>query len=112
MADAQVEFLNIDATPCAEGQTPQRFSFRCVGYNRNRDPRFPVEKCAALLIADSGHGIKRDGQGQNGGRPQWNWDGNKTAPTFTPSINCEGYCGWHGYIRNGRTVETDGSDSK
>ncbi len=42
----------------------------------------------------------------------WHWDGNRDAPTLTPSINClshnpndpaEKYagCGWHGFLRAG-----------
>lgn len=114
MSEAQVEFLNIMAEPVVEGEKPVRFRFRCVGYNRNKDPRLPPTKCANLLIAEGPysavHGIKRDPQGQNGGRPQWDWDGNRELPTFTPSINCEGHCGWHGHIRNGRCVSAQGVD--
>lgn len=32
----------------------------------------------------------------------WRWDGNREAPTITPSINCEKICGWHGYITAGK----------
>jgi len=43
----------------------------------------------------------------------WNWNGNRAAPTFKPSINClahnpkdpkekYGGCGWHGHITNGK----------
>ena len=31
----------------------------------------------------------------------WAWDGNVEAPTLTPSINCVGGCGWHGFITAG-----------
>jgi len=40
----------------------------------------------------------------------WGWDGNREAPTLTPSINClavkedgtpAGGCGWHGFITAG-----------
>jgi len=39
----------------------------------------------------------------------WGWDGNKTCPTLTPSINClaekdgkpTSGCGWHGFITKG-----------
>src|SRR4030088_2816151 len=39
----------------------------------------------------------------------WRWDGNRDAPTLTPSINClaekDGQklagCGWHGWVRAG-----------
>ena len=110
MTAANVEFLTIEGEPCLPDQTPQRFTFRCVGYNRGRHPGLEPVTCGMLLIANSGHGVKRDGQGQNGGRPQWDWDGNRDAPTFSPSVNCEKHCGWHGYIRAGRCVDTSGKD--
>lgn len=39
----------------------------------------------------------------------WGWDGNRDAPTLTPSINClaekdgkpTSGCGWHGFITAG-----------
>lgn len=36
-----------------------------------------------------------------GGSPTWKWDCNFAVPTLTPSINCQGRCGWHGYLRSG-----------
>lgn len=38
--------------------------------------------------------------------PTWDWDGNRDAPTLSPSINCngEGGCGWHGFIQAGQIV--------
>ena len=114
MTAANVEFLNIYGEPAGPDQKPARFTFRCVGYNRDK-PSFckPVE-CAKLLIAEgpysAAHGVKHDPRGENGGRPQWTWDGNRDAPTFSPSVNCAGHCGWHGYIRNGRCVDTNGRD--
>ena len=39
-------------------------------------------------------------------KPSWLWDGNKDAPTLTPSIACgmpKG-CDWHGHMRAGRFV--------
>ena len=30
----------------------------------------------------------------------WQWDGNREAPTLTPSINWVGV--WHGYMRSGK----------
>ncbi len=104
MSDAQVVFLNLAGLPLSEGEKPTRFTFRCV--------RKPKQNCANLLIANSGHGIKRDPQNANGGRAQWDFNGNLERPTFTPSINCENDCGWHGYIRAGRCVEPDGTESK
>jgi hypothetical protein len=32
----------------------------------------------------------------------WQWDGNREAPTLTPSINWVGV--WHGYLRAGQLV--------
>ena len=31
----------------------------------------------------------------------WTWDGDKAKPTLTPSINCVGGCGWHGWVKKG-----------
>lgn len=39
----------------------------------------------------------------NGAGP-WGWDGNLESPTLTPSINCVGGCGWHGFITAGQIV--------
>lgn len=108
MSKANVEFLTLTGEPCPDDRIPQRFTFRCV--KRNRTPRARSAKCANLLIANSGHGIPRDGQGRNGGSPQWDWDGNRQEPTFKPSINCEAACGWHGFIKKGRCVSTNNTD--
>jgi hypothetical protein len=110
MTAANVEFLTLDGEPCPEGEKPQRFTFRCVGHNRGRHPGLEPMTCGHLLIADAGHGIKRGGQDQNGGKPQWDWNGNRTVPTFSPSVNCEKACGWHGYIESGRCVTTSKQD--
>jgi len=114
MTAANVEFLSIEGKPCEEGEKPARFTFRCVGYNRGRHLLDHRSKCARLLIAEgphsAAHGVKRDGQNQNDGRAQWDWNGDHENPTFNPSINCESHCGWHGYIRNGRCVDVNGND--
>jgi hypothetical protein len=39
--------------------------------------------------------------GLNGGN-YWDWDGNESQPTLTPSINAEPE--WHGWVRAGRMV--------
>lgn len=31
----------------------------------------------------------------------WQWDGNKQAPTITPSIDCKGGCGRHFTMKQG-----------
>lgn len=33
--------------------------------------------------------------------PSWRWDEKVEAPTLWPSINCEGGCGWHGWLKSG-----------
>lgn len=97
MSDAKVEFETLGYEAAPAGQE-QRFSFRCPKRGH---------QCGALIIAGRTE-LKRDGQNQNGGIAQWDWDGKREAPTFSPSINCGG-C-WHGYIRNGRCVDTGGKD--
>lgn len=92
MTDAKVEF-----NPSEPGKE-QRFTFKCPKYDR---------QCGGLVIAGRTD-LKRDPQGNNGGVPQWDWNDNREAPTFSPSINCAG-C-WHGYLRNGRCVDTNGVD--
>ena len=110
MSAANVQFLTIEGEQCPPDQKPCRFTFRCVRRNRDKpSPAYPDATCGMLLIAGTTD-IKRDGQGQNGGRPQWDWDGNCETPTFSPSINCESACGWHGYLRNGRCVSSSGVD--
>lgn len=94
MSDAKVQFQGEHEDDPAPGKE-QTFSFQCPKYNR---------RCGDLLIAGRNPDIKRDGQGQNGGAPMWEWDGNRDAPTFSPSVNCKG-C-WHGYIVKGRCVDT------
>jgi hypothetical protein len=109
MSAANVEFLTIEGNPVTANEKPCRFTFRCVNYNKDRHPKLEPVKCGMLLIAGATN-IKRDPQGLNDGRPQWDWDGNRDNPTFSPSINCSAHCGWHGYIRNGRCVNTSGQD--
>jgi hypothetical protein len=96
MSEAKVRFDNLDYTGAEPGKE-QTFSFVCPKGRR----------CEGLVIAGRTD-FKRDGQGKNGGIAQWDWDGNRDTPTFNPSINC-GTC-WHGYIRNGRCVSTNGAD--
>ena len=97
MSDAKVKFARLDDLDAQPGQE-QTFSFNCPKYDR---------RCFGLVIAGKTD-LKRDPQGHNGGIAQWDWDGDRANPTFTPSINC-GSC-WHGYIRNGRCVSTSDQD--
>jgi Family of unknown function (DUF6527) len=95
---ANVVFWTQDFDPAKSGEE-QIFGFDC--------PKRKSSQCAGLVIAGRTD-LKRDPNGKNGGTAQWDWDGNREAPTFMPSINCMS-C-WHGYIRNGRCVDTHGDD--
>lgn len=97
MSDAIVRFETLDFEPANPGQE-QRFGFKCP---------LRGHRCEGLIIAGK-TGLKRDGQGQNGGIAQWDWNGDRYKPTFSPSINCGG-C-WHGYIENGRCVSVQKVD--
>jgi hypothetical protein len=35
----------------------------------------------------------------------WHHDGDDDAPTLTPSVNCVGGCGWHGWVRAGSLTD-------
>jgi hypothetical protein len=96
VSDAKVQFFDGEHTDTPGKE--QVFSFRCPKYGH---------ECGDLIIAGRTT-LKRDGQNKNGGVAMWDWDGNREAPTFQPSINC-GKC-WHGYIRNGRCVDQQGND--
>lgn len=101
MSVADVRFYTMNNEPCGPDDKPVRFAFRCPkSLGRN-------SYCGNLLIAGASD-IRRDPQGKNGGRPQWSWDGDRVAPTFTPSVDCGG-C-WHGYIEKGRCVDTSKKD--
>ncbi len=38
---------------------------------------------------------------KNGAGASWSFDGNRVQPTLTPSIDCRGGCGWHGFLEAG-----------
>lgn len=97
MTAANVSFVTIGGAPAEPGKE-QAFWFDCPKRGH---------RCGKIVIAGRTT-LKRDGQNQNGGIAQWDWDGNRDAPTFSPSVNCS-RC-WHGYIRNGRCVDTNGTD--
>lgn len=98
MSDAKVRFHRLNEDGEAAPGQEQTFSFDCPKHAR---------RCFGLVIAGKTD-LKRDGQGLNGGVPQWDWDHNRVTPNFAPSINC-GKC-WHGYIRTGRTVDCSNID--
>lgn len=97
MSDAKVSFARLDSLKAEPGQE-QSFGFNCPKHD---------QRCEGLIIAGK-TGLKRDPQGKSGGIAQWDWDHNRTAPSFAPSINCGG-C-WHGYIVAGRARDCQGND--
>ena len=97
MSAADVKFKDAMRREAAPGEEVT-FSFQC--------PKRP-HACGRLLIAGRTP-IKRDGLNEHDGMAQWDWDGNREAPTFSPSIQCRG-C-WHGYIEAGRCVSTAKED--
>lgn len=101
MSEARVQFETEDFEEAAPGKEAV-FSFKCPKYGH---------ACGMLVIAGRTK-QKRDPKGANGGSAQWEWDGNREAPTFSPSINCgtEKRPCWHGYIRAGRCVDTANRD--
>lgn len=91
-----------------EPAVPAYFGFDCPrgGYEIEGEGRVGG-RCHYLRL--------RGGPADDGTRPTWTWDGDRENPTFEPSINClshnpsnptEKYagCGWHGWIRDGKTV--------
>lgn len=98
MSEAKVKFETLDYDEAAPG-LEQRFGFNC--------PKHKGRRCDGLIIRGRTN-LKQDPQGKNGGIAQWFWDGNREQPTFSPSINC-GAC-WHGYIENGRCLDTAKKD--
>lgn len=99
MSDAKVTFETADYKPAAPGEEV-RFSFQCPSSARGR--------CNGGLLIFGRTPLKRDPHGNNGGAPQWDWDGNREKPTFSPSINCT-QC-WHGFIQKGRCVNVSKQD--
>jgi hypothetical protein len=97
VSDAQVRFDTLEYLEAKPGEE-QTFGFKCPLRGR---------RCEGLVVAGKTD-LKRDPQGHNGGIAQWDWNGNRDRPTFSPSINCGG-C-WHGYIENGRCVSVQKTD--
>lgn len=99
MSDARVQFCRLDAreVDCAPGEE-QAVWFTCPRYGH---------RCGPLILAGRTD-LRRDGQNKNGGTAQWDWDGDRAAPTLRPSVNCA-RC-WHGHIERGRCVDTNHKD--
>ncbi len=81
MAEPTFAFLGTDA----EGR-PKWLVFPC------QRPGQPGEQCQ-IALRPSQH---------NAVGASWAWDGNRDAPTITPSIDCSRVCGWHGWLTAGQ----------
>jgi hypothetical protein len=95
VSDAKATFCTLGNDPAQPG-TEQCVEFNCPLFDR---------RCGPLVIAGRTN-LNRHPRGENGGTAQWDWNGDREAPTLQPSVNCQG-C-WHGYIRNGQCVTTNG----
>lgn len=43
---------------------------------------------------------------RGGGHPyEWDWDGNREAPTLTQLVHLQEGCGWNGWLRAGTWVQ-------
>lgn len=93
MSDAKVRFFNEDMGPAEVTAEVWFFGYACP---KDTDVRI------------DGLAVRRPEQPVE--HPSWIWDGNIQFPTFEPSIDSTGVCTWHGYIRNGRCVDTAGVD--
>lgn len=80
------EFLDFNLDDCPADKAPTFFGFECP----KRTDGF---MCTGLVLRDNPEGLKPSNK-------TWAWDGNRDAPTFSPSINCE-HCA-HGFIENGK----------
>ena len=98
MSDAKVTFATLDDLEAVVGKE-QTFSFAC--------PKHAGRRCEGLVIKGRTRFL-HDPNGKNGGIAQWEWNGDRSSPTFTPSINCTA-C-WHGYVKNGRCVSAANTD--
>lgn len=73
---------------CGEGDRPKWMSFPCPGA---LGQSHPGTRCLIPIRPQA-----------NGVNASWEWDGNRDAPTMSPSVNCAN-C-WHGFIRAGQFV--------
>jgi len=77
-------------------------SFRCPCGTHPRDDDYGTDRCMVLF------NNPLDGGGKFDPTPEshyWDREGDTLETlTLTPSIQRVGGCGWHGFIRNGATV--------
>jgi hypothetical protein len=88
------EFLTIDLDDCPADKEPAFFGFECP----KRTDGF---MCSGLVIRGNKGGLSQTEYDSAVARKStWEWNGNREAPTFSPSIDCK-RCS-HGYIENGK----------
>lgn len=83
------------------------WQIRMMGYGQGVSGPFLLYRCP---LRDSLCGVPIKPSPPNPNGAAWTWDGNTTAPTLSPSINCiaekdgkpTGGCGWHGWMQQGR----------
>jgi hypothetical protein len=97
-----------------DGRQAGDFQFHDLGYEPVDDPIAAIERDRATGgrgIARLAYNCPRTGKpcgeiaighpDKPARTPSWRFDGNVEAPTLTPSINCTGGCGWHGFLTAG-----------
>ena len=67
------------------------------GYDSNGEPSKMFFRHPQCKLGTCDIGITK-GEAKH---PMWHWDGNKEAPTISPSIGCDNRCGLHFSITNG-----------
>jgi hypothetical protein len=80
------EFLTLELDDCPANEKPIFFGFECP----KRKDGF---MCSGLVIRGNPAGLAPVNK-------TWVWNGDRTNPSFSPSINCSNCA--HGYIENGK----------
>jgi hypothetical protein len=75
--------------------------FAFDGDDGQGNPLWMLFPCQRPLYEDAQCQIALRPSQKNAVGASWQWDGNRDAPTITPSVNCEKLCGWHGFITKG-----------
>jgi hypothetical protein len=80
------EFLDGTLDDCPPDVQPTFFGFECP-------KRADGYMCGDFVLRGNPEGYKPANR-------TWEWNGDRAAPTFSPSINCGGCA--HGFIENGK----------
>jgi hypothetical protein len=112
MTDTKIRGVHVGAgIDIDDVAQPGRFQFQDMAYQPidgfadvPADGQLRLEYCCPRTGKACGGIIIGKGFKPARGAPSWQWDGNVLAPSLTPSINCQGGCGWHGYLTEGEWV--------